>query len=167
MNERGFIWRLRDARAPSGDGCGHGPVTALPEGTVEAAPEDLSAFLELRRWGAPPEEPEPALHPVLAAMGFVGLIATQGERSVLLSLPEGEIVRMLPDDALPDGRILVSVTDNSLTPKGEGQPAEVLTLFPRLPTASTPLPAPDGPQGGVQGSEAIVVSGPGEAAASQ
>ena len=152
------------------------PATALPEGAIVAAPEDLSAFLAIRRWGAPPEEaqePEPveettpALNPVLAQMGFVGLIAAQDERSVLLALPEGEIVRMLPGDTVPDGRILVSVTDNSLTLQGEGQPAEVLTLFPRLPVETASLPATVEPQGDAQSGEGTVVSGPSEAAALQ
>ena len=150
----------------------------LPEGAVEAAPEDLSAFLSIRRWDDPPEEaqesePEPveatapALNPILAKMGFVGLIAAQDARSVLLALPEGEIVRMLPGDTLPDGRVLVSVTDNSLTLQGEGQPAEVLTLFPRLPVETAPLPATVHPQEDMHSGEEIAVSGTGEAAALQ
>ena len=127
------------------------PSVVLPDAVVEAAPEDLGAFLAIRRWGAPPEEekepapPEeaaPALNPVLAEMGFVGLIAVQDELAVLLALPEGDIVRMLPGDTLPDGRTLVSVSDNSLTLAGAGQPEEVLTLFPRLPAEAAPVPAP-------------------------
>ena len=129
------------------------PAERLPEAPFEVTPEDLGAFLEIRRWGAPPAEPapveeaEPALNPVLAEMGFVGLIAAQDERAVLLALPEGEIVRMLPGDTLPDGRILVSVADNSLTLAGEGGPAEVLTLFPRLSSE----PATGGPEGETAG----------------
>ena len=129
----------------------------LPEAPEEAVSEDLTAFLEIRRWGPPPEPPEPepgpvedaapALNPVLAEMGFVGLIAVQDERAVLLALPEGEIVRKVPGDTLPDGRTLVSVADNSLTLQGEGAPAEVLTLFPRLPAAPDSPPAPDSTEG--------------------
>ena len=134
-------------RLPEG-GASAGPGERLPEAPAEAAPEDLSAFLEIRRWGPPPAEPEPdpveqsapALNPVLAEMGFVGLIAVQDERAVLLALPEGEIVRKLPGDTLPDGRILVSVDDNNLTLKAEGLPAEELTLFPRFPAAPAPVP---------------------------
>lgn len=127
------------------------PSAVLPDAVVEAAPEDLGAFLDIRRWGAPPEEekepeaPEeavPELNPVLAEMGFVGLIAVQEELAVLLVLPEGDIVRMLPGDTLPDGRTLVSVSDNSLTLAGPGQPEEVLTLFPRLPADPAPAPEP-------------------------
>ena len=126
----------------------------LPEAPLPGSPEDLSAFLEIRRWGSPPPEPTkpepeaaeesvPVLNPVLAEMGFVGLIATEDERAVLLALPEGQIVRMLPGDTLPDGRILVSVADNSLTLKGDGVVAEELTLFPRL----IPLPESGADQG--------------------
>ena len=136
------------------------PAERLPEAPFEAAPEDLGAFLEIRRWGPPPAAPEPeaveeatpALNPILAEMGFVGLIAVQDERAVLLALPEGEIVRMLPGDTLPDGRILVSVADNSLTLAGEGGPAEVLTLFPRLPA---PGPPPATPRAKRQGAEGV------------
>ena len=138
------------------------PSAALPDAVVEAAPEDLGTFLAIRRWGAPPEEekaseaPEeaaPTLNPVLAEMGFVGLIEVQDELAVLLALPEGDIVRMLPGDTLPDGRTLVSVSDNSLTLAGPGQPEEVLTLFPRLPadSAPVPVPAPAAPTGDQQG----------------
>ena len=142
----------------------------LPEAHSETAPEDLGAFLDIRRWGAPPAEPvpvgaaEPTLNPVLAEMGFVGLIAAQDQRAVLLALPEGEIVRMLPGDTLPDGRILVSVADNSLTLAGEGGPAEVLTLFPRLSEG----PAIGDPEGETAGAEGVdAMPGAGDAGPSQ
>ena len=128
------------------------PSDVLPEAVAEAAPEDLGAFLASRRWGvsldelrqadaAPPEPPEeePAVDPVLAEMGYVGLIVANGRSAVLLASPEGGIARVAPGGMLPDGRVLVSVTDNSLTLKGEGMPEEVLTLFPSV--------RPDGPDG--------------------
>ena len=126
---------------------------AMPEAAVAAAPEDLSALLDIRRWGElppeskpePVEAPGPALNPVLAEMGFVGLIAAGDERAVLLALPEGEIVRMLPGDTLPDGRILVSVADNSLSLEAAGGATEVLTLFPPLPGEEAPVSYPVGP----------------------
>lgn len=129
------------------------PGDLLPEAWSEPEPEDLGAFLESRRWGVfaeekveeePPPE-EPALNPVLASMGFVGLIETGDESAVLLESPEGGITRVAPGETLPDGRVLVSVTDNHLTLKGEGVPEEVLTLFPPVP--SVPL------DGGDAGSE--------------
>ena len=119
------------------------PGDLLPEAWSEPEPEDLGAFLESRRWGVfveekveeePPPE-EPALNPVLASMGFVGLIVTGDESAVLLESPEGGITRVAPGETLPDGRVLVSVTDNHLTLKGEGVPEEVLTLFPPVPSA--------------------------------
>ena len=139
-------------RLPAGE-MSTGVADRLPERAALAAPEDLAAFLEIRRWGPPPAEepgaPEPApaedsgaaLNPILAEMGFVGLIAAPEMRAVLLALPEGEIVRMLPGDTLPDGRILVTVGDNSLTLVAEGGPEEVLTLFPRIPTEEPPAAA--------------------------
>ena len=183
MDGRGFDWRLwagaplaagvvvaaalaMPVRLPE-TGAEAGPVERLPEVAARVAPEELSAFLDLRRWGAPPEEsdkaepaPEeagPVLNPILAEMGFVGLIAVQDERAVLLALPEGEIVRMLPGDILPDGRILVSVADNSLTLAAEGGPEEVLTLFPRLPAdpPASPAAAPDA--GGEEGAPAAAL----------
>ena len=132
------------------------PSAVLPDAVIAAEPEDLDTFLAIRRWGvppeeekepAPPEEAAPALNPVLAEMGFVGLIAVHDELAVLLALPDGDIVRMLPGDTLPDGRTLVSVSDNRLTLAGEGRPEEVLTLFPRLSTESEPVPAAAAPPG--------------------
>ena len=136
--------------------------SALPEDTAESAPEDLAAFLDSRRWGASLREileaeaakarqaeeaaqPKSAINPALAKMGFVGLIVTRGQSAVLLEAPEGGVTRFAPGDTLPDGRTLVSVTDNSLTLKGEDRPEEVLTLFP--PVRSGPLKGDDSPPG--------------------
>ena len=142
-------------------------LSALPEDMAASAPEDLDAFLDSRRWGASlreileaeaerarqareAEQPEPAINPVLARMGFVGLIVTGGRSEVLLEAPEGGVARFAPGDALPDGRTLVSVTDNSLTLKGADSSEEVLTLFPRI--RSEPLVTGDSPPvGGADG----------------
>ena len=132
--------------------------SALPEDTAESAPEDLGAFLDSRRWGASLREileaeaekarqaqaaGQPAVNPALAKMGFVGLIVAAGRSEVLLEAPEGGVARFAPGDILPDGRALVTVTDNSLTLKGEDSPEEVLTLFPRM--RSEPVAGDDGP----------------------
>ena len=118
----------------------------LPKDLIEVEREDLGAFLEIRRWSVPPEtspdlppaplatsarQPGFSVNPILVEMGYVGLISVRGQHAVLLALPHGKVVRMVPGDTLPDGRILVSVTENSLTLKAEDQAEEVLTLFPR------------------------------------
>ena len=121
------------------------PGTPMLEDLIEVEREDLGGFLEIRRWSAPPRTtpdlPEPAavperpaapgVNPILVKMGYVGLISARGRHAVLLALPGGKVVRMVPGDTLPDGRILVSVTENSLTLKADGRDEEVLTLFPR------------------------------------
>ena len=134
------------------------PVGVLPEGPVgEAAHEDLGAFLASRRWGVfepevtepPPPPPEPARpppEPAFEKLGFVGLIVTGDERVVLLRTPGGGIARVAPGAVLPDGRVLVSVSDDRLVLRGEGRHEEVLTLFPPVPpTDDAPPPAPAGP----------------------
>ena len=154
-----------------------GPAGVLPEALPDPAPEDLGAFLESRRWGVfaaakvegedPPPE-EPALNPVLARMGFVGLIVTGGESAVLLASPEGGITRVAPGETLPDGRTLVSVTDNHLTLKGEGGPEEVLTLFPPVPAAPlAPLDAGDAGGGADARADPVVATADAKPGASQ
>ena len=141
-----------------------GPGDLLPESPSEPEPEALGAFLESRRWGVfaeekvagePPPPEEPTLNPALARMGFVGLIETGDERAVLLESPEGGITRVAPGETLPDGRTLVSVTDNHLTLKGEGVPEEVLTLFPPVPAA--PLDGGDA-GGGADAGESVATA---------
>ena len=138
-------------------------LSVLPPDVPETAPEDLDAFVANRRWGvslreirdaeaakarpAAPAEPAravepaaPAINPALAKMGFVGLIVTRDQSAVLLASPDGGVARFAPGDILPDGRTLVSVTDNRLTLQGEDLREEVLSLFPR---ARTEPPAGD------------------------
>ena len=133
-------------RLPEGDATPD-PANLLTEELPEVAPEDLGAFMASRRWGTSlneirevrvteAEPVEPALNPVLVKMGYVGLIVAGDQSAVLLALPDGGITRMVPGDTLPDGRTLVSVTDNSLTLQGDGRPEEVLMLFPRFRTGT-------------------------------
>ena len=106
--------------------------------------ERHGSLLASRRWGdfrpkpresdlptAPDPQPVPGINPELLKMNFVGLITVQDQHIVLLKVPEVGIVRYVAGDTLPDGRLLVSVTDNSLRLKGEGVPEEELLLFPR------------------------------------
>ena len=128
-----------------------------------AAREDLGSILASRRWGnsQPPSttaaeptalEPVPTFNPELLKMNFVGLITVQDQRTVLLTVPSVGVERFVAGDELPDGRILVSVTDNSLTIKAEGLPEEELLLFPSMANDAG-RPVEDEAQG--QGGEAL------------
>lgn len=107
-----------------------------------AAREGLGAFLKSARWGddgqetrrpaAPATPLAPTTNPELAKMNYVGLITIHDQRTVLLEVPEVGVVRYVPGDRLPDGRVLVSVTDDSLTLRADGRPDEVLMLFPTI-----------------------------------
>lgn len=130
--------RLTDAGGPgSGALAVDGEIPGVAEG------EDLSAFRSNQRWGVSLDElaaaeaaanAEIEMTAELAAIGFVGLMVEGDEYAVLLVLPDGKIARLTGGDTLPDGRTLVSVTDNSLTLEGGEQQQEVLRLFPRVPT---------------------------------
>ena len=89
----------------------------------------------------------------------------QDKLAVLLALPEGDVVRMLPGDTLPDGRILVSATDNDLTLRSDDGRSEVLTLFPPLP--AEPVPATASESGAQAGEDTTLLPGSDEAPASQ
>lgn len=154
---------------PEGSGAADS-LSGLPEHGGASAPEDLGAFLDSRRWGASlreileaeaerarlareAEQPQPVINPVLAKMGFVGLIVTGGRSEVLLEASEGGTARFAPGDALPDGRTLVSVADNSLTLRGADSSEEVLTLFPRIrlePSAGDHAPPAGGTDSAVE-----------------
>lgn len=142
-------------RLPEGDATTD-PANLLTEELPEVVHEDLDAFMASRRWGASlneirearvAEETEPeerTLNPVLVKMGYIGLIVAGDQSAVLLALPDGGVARMVPGDTLPDGRTLVSVTDNSLTLQGEGLREEVLMLFPRFRTGTKSWPGTSG-----------------------
>ena len=141
----------------------------LGESVPHSAPgEDLGAFLASRRWGLSLQEIEQTeqeatvINPVLAKMGFVGLIVSKDERAVLLRMPEGSVTRIAPGGTLPDGRTLVSVTDNELTLKAEGVPEEVLELFPRIRRAPPAGDGGDDAEGG-EGSSGDAAAGMGAA----
>ncbi|MDE0004261.1 MAG: hypothetical protein OXQ29_16350 [Rhodospirillaceae bacterium] len=111
-------------------------------------PEDLAAFLDVKRWGISLREinariaKEEAqrlgsrsdLNPALKALGYVGLLVEADANTVLLTTTEGMIARLEPGDALPDGRVLAEVQGNSITLRAaDGGEVEVLELFPRPP----------------------------------
>ena len=135
----------------------------IGESLPAAVAEDLSGFIGSDRWGISLEDvleevaaenlARRGLNPALQKMGFLGLIETAGATAVLLADPDldgGGIIQLAPGDVLPDGRVLTSVTDNSITltsnPESAADPAEnpgpanpdfadprheVLLLFPR------------------------------------
>ena len=132
-------------------GASGGRDPALNRSPVAAAEaENLSAFLAGRRWGvvlqdiideaaAAAAAAARAAHEIqmtreLAEIGFVGLMVEPDEYAVLLVLPDGKISRLAGGDTLPDGRTLVSVTDNSLTLEGSDGQRDLLPLFPRVRT---------------------------------
>lgn len=125
------------------------PATALRLRVV-----DLTPFVTNRRWGksiaegraerdkrqsreeasrAPPEEPrvaEPSPAQVLQAIGFVGVVINKKERAVLLTLPDGQVVRRVVGDALADGRVLARVSEDALVLEQASGERQTLTLFP-------------------------------------
>ena len=109
--------------------------------STDIEPEDLSVFLENRRWGVSLREifeqdanrEQRSVNPILKKMGYVGLISTFESNEVLLLMPEGGTQRLTIGDSLPDGRELVAIDENSLTLKDAQQISEVLVLFPELP----------------------------------
>ena len=139
------------------------PVADLSaELTAAAARDEHASLLASRRWGDagakprgadPPAaldpRPRSGVNPRLLDMNYVGLIAVQNQRIVLLKVPDVGIVRYVAGDRLPDGRVLVSVNDNSLVLKAEGRPEEELMLFPsardKAPMPGGMPPRGDGP----------------------
>ncbi len=130
---------------PDGGERGDRQNALLGATTEQLAAEDLTAFLDSRRWGVSLREiselragrEQSAINPILAKMGFVGLITTVERTAMILMLPEGEITRLELGATLPDGRILAAVTENSLTLRDENQQEEKLLLFPQVRTDST------------------------------
>lgn len=87
-------------------------------------------------------------------MNYVGLITIHDQRTVLLEVPDVGVVRYVPGDRLPDGRVLVSVTDHSLTLRADGRADEVLMLFPTINNnVRTEAPKPDETETRSRGSE--------------
>ncbi len=119
------------------------PFTDRPE---NPPPEDLTAFLDVNRWGmslreinariadeeAQRQGRRPGLNPALKALGYVGLVVEADANTVLLTTAEGTVARLAVGDAVPDGRILDAVAGHSITLRGsDGGAVEVLELFPR------------------------------------
>ena len=131
------------------------PETAVREGAIDEqtitaaiAEEDLTAFLDTKRWGRSLREIQAeraaaaedartnGLNPVLAEMGYVGLIVTKDRSAMLLTLPGGEIARLTLGERTPDGRTLSAISDNTLTLTSSDGSEEVLDLFPQPPAGT-------------------------------
>ena len=112
-------------------------------------PEDLTAFLDVKRWGISLREVNEriaeeeaqrlgrrsGLNPALKELGYVGLVVEADANTVLLTTTEGTVARLEPGDTLPDGRVLTEVEGNSVSLRAaNGGEVEVLELFPRPPT---------------------------------
>ena len=140
-----------DATAASADR----PLGGIPQ---NPPPEDLTAFLDVDRWGLSLREinariadeealrqgRRPGLNPALKALGYVGRVLQADAYTVLLTTAEGTIARLSTGDVLPDGRVLASVDGNSISLRSADTGAvEVLELFPRPPVeAPTGTEAP-------------------------
>ena len=120
------------------------PLSDVPQ---NPPPENLTAFLDVNRWGVSLREinariaeeeaqrqgRRPGLNPALKALGYVGLVVEADANTVLLTTTEGTVARLEPGDPLPDGRILAAVAGHSVTLRDAGGGVEVLELFPRPP----------------------------------
>lgn len=118
----------------------------LPDGTgpQTPAPEDLTLFLESRRWGGETlrdvrqrvarAEAAAAKRRATDKVGLVGLVTVKDRRASLIRLPDGAVARFVPGDTLPDGRGVKTATDRTVTlEENEHGQTEVLDLFPPIP----------------------------------
>lgn len=131
----------------SADGAQGDGAANLPAALALPPAPDLAPFLANRRWGVSlleerrkrrerqaaaraAETREPAPAAALQAIGFVGVAVNTAESAVLLTLPEGEVIRRVAGEALADGRVLVAVRDDALVLERANGERETLTLFP-------------------------------------
>ena len=132
-----------------------GGADGLLPGTALLQKPDLTPFLTNRRWGyslleerrqreereaaerAAAQQPEPKDLTPLQAIGFVGIALNTEERAVLLTLPDGEVVRRVAGEALVDGRVLAAVREDALVLEGANGQRETLLLFPLPPAPAS------------------------------
>ena len=118
--------------------------------------EDLEAFFDSKRWGgeslreadlritaeqraAATEDVQEPAHddvPELSGIGYVGRLADARDTTVLLTLPDGVLLRLRSGDSLPDGRIVADVSGNRLLLRSNQGGEEMLTLFPPIPATA-------------------------------
>ena len=140
-----LAWLLPISYTVDTDSNADRPLGDLPQ---NQPPEDLTAFVDVKRWGISLREvneriaEEEAqklgrLNPALRELGYVGLVVEADANTVLMTTTEGDVARLESGDALPDGRVLTKVGDNSITLRAvSGGEVEVLELFPRPPTGT-------------------------------
>lgn len=146
----GLIGALIAALLPVGDaadGAQADGAARLPAALALPPAPDLAPFLTNRRWGVSlleerrkrreqqdaaraTETREPTPAAALQAIGFVGVAVNTAESAVLLTLPEGEVIRRVTGEALADGRVLVAVRDDALVLERANGERETLVLFP-------------------------------------
>ena len=139
----GLAWPLQGSAPP--DTAWRSPAI---DPDASAHHGELDGFLAMSRWGRPAYDAEAArraaeeaerlareaagLNPELARLGVIGISTAGDSHAVLLTKPDADLVRLTVGDALPDGRVLVSVAANSLVLEdGDGEPKEFV-LFPRV-----------------------------------
>ena len=122
------------------DGAAQRRAAGQDQGATLVTEEALTAFLDSTRWGRSLREIQAEadaarfaneINPVLAEMGYVGLIVSSDDSAMLLKLLDGQVTRLALGDRTPDGRTLSSLTDNTLTLTGGDGSEEVLELFAR------------------------------------
>ena len=141
--------------APENADAAAGGAEGLPTGAALLQKPDLTPFLTNRRWGyslleerrqrdereaaerAAAQKPEPKDLTPLQAIGFVGIALNTEERAVLLTLPDGEVVRRVAGEALADGRVLAAVREDALVLEGANGQRETLLLFPLPPAPAS------------------------------
>ena len=155
----GLAWPLQgsptpDAFSPSPD----------IDPAASAGGGELDGFLAMARWGRPAYDAEAArraaeeaerlareaalaggINPVLAELGVIGISTAGDSHAVLLTEPDVDLVRLTVGDALPDGRVLVSVAANSLVLEDAYGGREELLLFPRFGEDVLEAAADEGP----------------------
>ncbi len=137
--------------APENADAAPGGADGLLPGAALLQKPDLTPFLTNRRWGyslleerrkrdereaaerSAAQQPEPKDLTPLQAIGFVGIALNTEERAVLLTLPDGEVVRRVAGEALADGRVLAAVREDALVLEGANGQRETLLLFPLPP----------------------------------
>ena len=144
------------ALPPLSTASGIGPGPGGDRSFAQLVPEeDLADFRTMSRWGTDIQSVEDVqnanaadgssseLNPELVKLGFIGLTLTATENTVVLTRPDGDTLHLTDGDTLPDGRTLVSVTDNALTLEDATGRRETLVLFPRRAAGQTTEDGPD------------------------